>query len=135
DAGGHWLPSDLRAAGRQPERLDRLARREDALDRDSATAADRRDATDRELLRIRSDRDSAQEVRVDRRRVHRSDPRRERPRDDEADVQRQRAPRQPRPEVQDRAGLVHAAGPWWRRPRWWWRWWWWSRRRSGCSGS
>ena len=50
DAGRDWFPPDLRAARRQPRRLDRLGGREDALDRDPAAAAYRRDAAHRELL-------------------------------------------------------------------------------------
>ena len=58
--------------------------------------------------------DPAQELRAHRRRLHRSRARRGRPRDDEADVQRQGAGRDPRAEVQDRAAVVDAAR-WWRR--------------------
>ena len=112
DAGRDRLSPDLRAARRQPQRLDGVGRREDALDRDPAAAPDRRDAADRELLRLGPDGDSAQEVRADRRRVHRPRARRERPRDDEAHVQRQGAARDPRAEVQDRADVVHAARRW-----------------------
>ena len=64
DAGRDRLSPDLRAARRQPQRLDGVARREDALDRDPAAAPDRRDAADRELLRLGSDGDPAQEVRA-----------------------------------------------------------------------
>ena len=59
--------------------------------------------------------DSAQEVRAHRRRLHRSGARREWPRDDEADVQRQGTARDPRAEVQDRADVVDAARGWRRR--------------------
>ena len=46
------------------ERLDGVARREDALDRDPAAPSDRRDAADRELLRLGPHGDPAQEVRA-----------------------------------------------------------------------
>ena len=47
---GDRLPPDLRAARRQPRRLDRVGRREDTLDRDPAAAPDRRDPANREFL-------------------------------------------------------------------------------------